>query len=123
MTERYHLVTIAGEERRLRYGVAPLLDAQKVTGRSVGQLFAGLISLDLESMAALLWAAVRTETPVVKYAEAAELLQAWIDGGADLVQIQEALQEAALASGVLRARKEDEDAPKAPSRSRTGRKT
>lgn len=127
MSERYHLVMIAGEEYRLRYGRAPLLDAQKITGRTVGQLFAGLISLDIEAMQALLWAALRTDDPRTSYNRAGEIFDAWLDDGADLVMVQEALNKAAIASGLLRSSKQDDHAEgedgEAPKASRRGRKT
>lgn len=124
---RYHLVTIGGEERRLRFGRAPLLDAQKVTGRTVGQLFSGLVAFDIEAMQALLWAALRTEDPRTSYNAAGEIFDAWLDEGADLADILSALNKAAQASGLFRPvsdgdeSDEDEDAP-APKASRSGRK-
>lgn len=128
MSARYHLVTIGGEERRLRFGRAPLLDAQKVTGRSFGALMAAIVGLDIEAMQALLWAALRTEDPRTSYNAAGEIFDQWLEEGTDLVEIQQALNKAAIASGLLREQKpagaadeegEEEPAPKA---SKSGRK-
>jgi len=122
MSRRYHLVTIGGEEYRLRYGRAPLIDAQTKAGKTVGQIFGALVILDLEAMQVLLWAALRTENPTTSYNQAGEILDQWMEE-THLVEIQEALNEAAVASGLLvrdRIEEDEEDEESAPKASGSG---
>jgi hypothetical protein len=109
MPAPHHLVQIAGEEFRLRLPIANARDAQKLSGKPLAQLLSGLIALDVDCMAILLWASMQHYQHGFKLAEADALLQRWIDDGGDLEAVSTALMTTAEVSGLIRREKPKEE--------------
>lgn len=118
------VVTINGEEYRFKFTISAIMDAQKLTDRTFGQLLAALGGFDVAASVALVQAALRhadgprnKKGQMYTQQDAEALVETWIEEGFDLVDIDAVLMAAAESSGLLTKRNDDgekidDDSPK-----------
>lgn len=78
-TTRY--VTLPGiePERRMRFRIGALKEAQLATGRPFGELFLAALNFDAVALSTLLWAGLRHEDSDVTQAEADGLIDRMLE--------------------------------------------
>ena len=114
MAERYHAVTIGGEEIRLRIRIGDLLHIHKALGgHPLAQIFQQLLLWDAQVILTLLQYSRRHEEPRFSPADAVALLDKWTEEGADMEAVAEHLAATLSASGIIRSPSSGE-APKSP---------
>lgn len=111
------LVTL-DRERHLRFDINSLADLEQVQGRTLGEIMAGGIGLDVTR--ALLWAGLKHEDARLTVRGAGDLIQSFHEGGGDLTTIGEAIRGALEAAGFDGKDKAEVSEASAPFASATG---
>ena len=96
---KYHTLTIDGEEYKLRLTVSSILAIEKKLGKTLYSALEDIQYNMVETMSFILWGALQKFNPNFSYEKATDLFDQYIDEGHSIEELMEELNAMFDASG------------------------
>ena len=122
MPEGRSVLVVLDRERHLRYDFNALVDLEQALGITLAQIPQTTGALGLTHLRAFMWPGLRHEDDALTVRTVGTLIQAYLDGGGDLVKLSGLMREALALAGYQApgaAPSESGAAPLAPAGSAT----